>query len=81
MNKRDDQKSSNKLISEIRDIVDNRAAQRDSIVQITARFAELIAIFNRQSSRVQNWMIFLTISIAIMTLVLIVLTIAMIIKI
>jgi hypothetical protein len=80
MNKYNDQNRTNELISEIRDIVDNRAAQRDSIVQITARFAELIAIFNRQSSRVQNWMIFLTIAITIMTLVLIVLTIVIIIK-
>lgn len=80
MSAKEDRKRADTLVSEIHDIVDNRAAERQSIVQITARLAELIVILNRQSSRIQWWMTVLAVFIALLTFVLVIQTCTLIIK-
>lgn len=74
MSAKEDQERVDQLISEIRAIAEtDRVTERQSLTLITAKLAELIAIYNRQSNRAQRWM-------NIMTFVLIVLTIAVIFK-
>jgi hypothetical protein len=61
-------------------VYDLNMSDTGRITTVVARFATLLVSLSIQADRIQRWMIWLTVAIAIMTLVLVALTVVMLCK-
>ena len=76
----DSNKTPRQLLDDINTKARDLYGSDKQVSQVLASFAALLVAFSRQADRIQQWMVILTVSIAVMTLVLVGLTIAMLIK-